>query len=77
MTVLVFVVYVSVGNSEHKNLHELKTVHYFSITEIIQCSTVVELSRFFLFCLERHCVFHICFETHGLFSFHWIVSLYI
>lgn len=44
MTVLVFVVYVSVGNSEHKNLHELKTVHYFSITEIIQCSTVVELS---------------------------------
>lgn len=44
MTVLVFDVYVSVGNSEHKNLHELKTVHYFSITEIIQCSTVVELS---------------------------------
>lgn len=43
MTVLVFDVYVSVGNSEHKNLRELKTViisalqKLYSVQQLLSC----------------------------------------
>lgn len=55
--VCVILFHVSIEDFEHKNLRKLKTLHCFSITEIMQCLTLDDLSGFFQFYLRYH-VFH-------------------